>query len=145
MNERGFRNDGAARFRAVWLVPPRYGSAMTNATVLGGTYDPAGFDAGTVLERTGWHLEARGACRGDVCVPLAPGVADDPVTLAEALGVGLAHDERHGLWAIGPEARARTITDVTLPDLELPTRTGAPFPLRSLIGRRGLLVAWASW
>jgi hypothetical protein len=102
-------------------------------------------DAPALLARTGWHLEDRGACRGEVCVPLAPGVADDPVALAEALGIGLAHDERHGLWSVGPEARGRTITDVALPDLELRTRAGVPFSLRSLVGRRGLLVAWASW
>ena len=102
-------------------------------------------DAATLLTTTGWHLEDRGACRGDRCVPVSPAVRDDPAALATALGVGVAHDEAHDLWAVGPEARGRTITEAVLPDIALASREGETVGLRSLIGRRGVLVAWASW
>ena len=102
-------------------------------------------DTATLLASTGWHLEDRGACRGDRCVPVPPSTLDDTAALAEALGVGVAHDDEHDLWAIGPDARTRTIVDATLPDLALSSREGDTVGLRSLIGRRGILVAWASW
>jgi hypothetical protein len=101
-------------------------------------------DVPTLLARTGWHVEDRGACRGDVCVPL-PERSDDPAALAGALAIGLAHDDERGVWAIGPDARTNTLTSAALPDLTLPTRDGAPFALPSLVGRRGVLLAWASW
>jgi hypothetical protein len=104
-----------------------------------------GLDAPTLLDITGWHLEDRGACRGDHCVPLPSAARADVSALGGALGVGLAHDEASDLWAIGPDATARTITDAALPDVALASREGATVGLRSLVGRRGILVAWASW
>jgi hypothetical protein len=102
-------------------------------------------DQAALLAATGWHVEARGACRDDVCVPLTEDATADVDALATALGVGVAHDEARGLWAIGPDARAHTIADPTLPDLTLRSRQGSDVALRSLVGRRGVLVAWASW
>ena len=102
-------------------------------------------DADALLELTGWHLEPRGACRGAVCVPVSEAAKSDPEALAGALGIGLARDADRGLWAIGPDARQHALQDATLPDLVLPSRHGDAVPLRSLIGRRGVLVAWASW
>lgn len=102
-------------------------------------------DTTALLNTTGWHLADRGACRGDVCVPVDETTRRDPVALARAINVGLAHDHEHGVWAIGPQARGRTLSEPRLPDVTLAARDGAKVSLRSLIGRRGMLVAWASW
>jgi hypothetical protein len=93
--------------------------------------------------RTGWSIKPQGACRGEVCVPLrSPFSVED---LAERLGMGLVADEKHGLWALGPEAGGRALSSAELPDIVLPDREGRDFALRSLRGTKVFMVAWASW
>jgi hypothetical protein len=109
--------------------------------------DPADFTA-----RTGWHLEPRGACKADLCVPL-PATAEtddgalDVRVVADTLGMSLVHDAAHQIWALGPETRVtgRALSTATAPELELPNVDGSPFRLSSLLGQKVLLVAWASW
>ena len=117
---------------------------MTNArtsTVITDDLQPS-----TLLDLTGWHLEDRGACRDDICVPVAEKERTDATSLAAALNVALVHDDQHGVWAVGPEARTHALASATLPDIALRRAdSGAPFSLASLIGRRGVLMAWASW
>jgi hypothetical protein len=99
--------------------------------------------------RTGWVIKPEGACKEDVCVPLPEGNAGpgvDARVLSERLGMPLVHDEDSGLWALGPESlNGRALSTATAPDLTLPDLEGNPFSLSSLLGRRVLLVAWASW
>jgi hypothetical protein len=59
--------------------------------------------------------------------------------------MALVHDERHGLWALGPEAGGPALARAELPDLVLPDRDGRDFALRSLRGTKVFMVAWASW
>jgi hypothetical protein len=93
--------------------------------------------------RTGWSIKAEGACRGDVCVPLkAPFDVRD---LAQRLGMALVHDDRHELWALGPESGGKALTSAQLPDIVLPDRDGREFALRSLRGTKLFMIAWASW
>jgi hypothetical protein len=99
---------------------------------------PAGLE-----QRTGWALKPEGACRGDVCVPLARPF--DLRDLARRLGMELVHDEHHGLWALGPEAGGRALHSAELPDIVLPDRNGDDFALRSLRGAKVCMIAWASW
>lgn len=100
------------------------------------------------LEReTGWAIRPEGACRGSVCVP---GHFEGPVlkleVVAERLGMGVVHDEHHGLWALGPSTvTGRALESAEAPDFTLPDLAGNPFGLRSLRGQRVVLVAWASW
>ena len=97
--------------------------------------------------RAGWKLEPEGVCKGDRCVPMPrreDGTLDARV-LAERLGMALVHDEKHGLWALGPESSGRALASAELPDITLPDRAGQPFALSSLRGTKVLLVAWASW
>lgn len=96
---------------------------------------------------TGWAIKPEGACKGDVCVPLGEldGAELDVQALAGRLNMPLIHDERHRLWCLGPESGGRVLTSVEAPDFELPDLDGKPFRLRSLLGRKVLLVAWASW
>ncbi|MDP9380486.1 MAG: hypothetical protein M3Q29_10130 [Chloroflexota bacterium] len=97
--------------------------------------------------RTGWQIKPEGACKGDRCVPMplgGEGRVDVP-QLADRLGMPLVHDEASGLWCLGPEAGGRALSGVQAPDLVLPDIRGGQFSLRSMLGKKVLLVAWASW
>ena len=98
-------------------------------------------------EETGWAIKAEGACRGPMCVPLpAEGSRLSLASLAEHLGMGLVHDERHGLWAVGPSTvSGRALESAEAPDFTLPDLSGRPFRFSSLRGQKVVLVAWASW
>jgi hypothetical protein len=96
---------------------------------------------------TGWRLKPEGACRGPVCVPLPDQGPRLPLELlSERLGMGLVHDETHGLWALGPPTvTGRALQSADAPDFELPDFDGGWFRLQSLRGQKVVLVAWASW
>jgi hypothetical protein len=94
-------------------------------------------------QRTGWAIKPEGACRGDVCVPLP--LPFDLTELAKRLRMALVHDEKHGLWALGPESGDHALASAELPDLVLPDSGGRDFALRSLRGTKVIMVAWASW
>ena len=108
-------------------------------------------DVGSLRHDTGWDVKPEGACRGDVCVPLPAEARHDDgrldaTVLAERLGMPLVHDDAHGLWSLGPATvTGRALATAEAPDLELPDLDGNPFRLSSLLGRKVLLVAWASW
>ena len=99
---------------------------------------------------TGWDPKPQGLCRGEVCVP-APGARRDDGTVdvlaaARRLGMPVVRDDLHAHTAIGPgSTTGRTLSTAAAPDPELIDRTGAPFRLSSLHGRKVLLVAWASY
>jgi hypothetical protein len=106
--------------------------------------DPAVFAA-----RTGWEAKPEGLCKGEVCVP-APGATRsdgllDVEVVADRLRMPLVRDDIHGLWALGPESGGRALTTAVVPDLTLQDRDGSPFQLSALLGRKAVLVAWASW
>lgn len=106
-------------------------------------------DADELAVRTGWELKPEGLCRADMCIPLPEqpdGGRLDAEVLAERLGSPLLHDEEAGLWALGPATLGKALDSAELPRIVLPDiRTGEPFDLTSLRGRRALLIAWASW
>lgn len=99
--------------------------------------------------RTGWQFKPEGACKGDVCVPLAAPVEGDTINVedvADQLGLPIIHDADHGLWAIGPESMgARALASVEAPNLTLPTLNGDTFELHSLRGQKVVLVAWSPY
>jgi hypothetical protein len=96
---------------------------------------------------TGWVLKPEGACRGALCVPLPEaGPTLDARMLSERLGMPLVQNERHRVWALGPPTvSGRALDSAEAPDFLLPDLEGEPFRLRSLRGRKIVLVAWASW
>jgi hypothetical protein len=109
-------------------------------------------DSDELEARTGWSIKPEGACKAEVCVPLAGDVrrADgrvDVSALAERLGMPLVADETHGIWALGPETSitGRALSTAVAPDLTLTDVHGDEFDLATLRGRKVLLVAWASW
>jgi hypothetical protein len=93
--------------------------------------------------RTGWEIKPEGACRGEVCVPLPHPF--DVQELSRRLRMPLVHDERHGLWALGPQSEGHALTTAELPDIVLPDRQRNDFALRSLRGTKVFMIAWASW
>jgi hypothetical protein len=100
--------------------------------------------------RTGWAIKPAGACKGEACVPLGPGVLRDGMVdlsrFAERLRMPIVHDAEHGLWALGPESLGeRALTTAVAPELVLPDLAGKEFTLSSLRGQKVVLTAWASW
>jgi hypothetical protein len=103
-------------------------------------------DISAFEERTGWAIKPQGACKAELCVPLPPAEGTiDARVLSERLGMPLISDDKHGLWALGPETLGRALASADAPDFELPDRNGSPFRLSSLRGLKVLLLAWASW
>jgi hypothetical protein len=95
---------------------------------------------------TGWDIKPEGACKGEVCVPLAPSDGFDLTATAERLRMGVIRDEAAGLWAIGPESLGdRALVSAEAPELTLNDLDGNPFSLSSLRGQKVLLVAWAPY
>ena len=101
--------------------------------------DPIDFEV-----RTGWAIKPEGACKDVRCVPLPEGPLDAGI-LSERLGMPLVHDEAAGLWCLGPESGGRALASAEAPEIALPDWQGNEFSLRSLHGRKVLLLAWASW
>jgi len=57
----------------------------------------------------------------------------------------LVGEERHEVWALGPEAGGHALRSSELPNIVLPDRHGGDFSLRSLRGTKVFMIAWASW
>lgn len=99
--------------------------------------------------RCGWKLDDRGACRGEVCFPLTPdtrkdGILDVP-KFAQQLNMPIVQDKRHGIWSLGPHSGGGALVSAAAPALVLPDLEGNLFDLSSLLGKKVLLIAWASW
>jgi hypothetical protein len=97
---------------------------------------------------TGWELKPEGLCRGERCVPFPQansGGTVDVRAIAERLRMPLVRDERHGLWALGPESGGHCLETAELPELGLSDVDGRPFDFASLRGEKVLIAAWASW
>ena len=99
---------------------------------------------------TGWHLEPRGVCRGESCVPAPSGAGwsrDGHFNLsafATHLGRQSARDEDAGVWSFGPPT-GHTFEGNRAPDFELPDFSGKVHSLSQYRGRKVLLITWASW
>ncbi len=108
------------------------------------TVDRSAFEA-----RTGWQLKPEGACKGEVCIPLAEqpeGDILDLASIAEQMGLALVEDAEHGLWALGPETvGSRALATAEAPNLTLPTIDGDTFELASLRGQKVFLYAWSPY
>ena len=98
-------------------------------------------------EQTGWSLKPEGLCRDDRCVPFpaASNGSVDARAVAERLRMPVVHDEKHGLWAIGPESGGHVLESAELPPIVLADVDGHPFDFASLRGRKLVISAWASW
>jgi hypothetical protein len=107
--------------------------------------DDLAMSAADFAVATGWEIKPEGACRADVCVPLAPGEFDFADT-ASRLGMAVVADEARGRWAIGPESLgARALATAQAPELVLGDLAGTEFSLSSLRGQKVVLVSWAPY
>ena len=94
-------------------------------------------------ESTGWEIKPEGACKGDVCVPLA-GSGFDLLATAERLGMAVVSEP--GLWAVGPETlEGRALTSADASDFHLPDLDGEEFHISSLRGQKVVVVSWAPY
>ena len=95
---------------------------------------------------TGWEIKPEGACKADVCVPLDQSNGFDVAATAQRLRMALVHDERAGLWALGPESLGdRALVSAQAPELVLDDLDGNTFRLSSLRGQKVAIVSWAPY
>ena len=79
------------------------------------------------------------------CVPLASAMTGWSTSrgFAGRLGMPVVHDERHQVWAAGPEARGCFLQSAVCPEIVLPDLDGSRFDVASLRGQKVLPVVWA--
>jgi AhpC/TSA family len=105
---------------------------------------------------TGWELKPQGLCRDDRCVPIPAARRDDFLrdgglvnlgALARQLGQPVVHDDQNGVWFFSEPANSRTeaLRSLEAPDFTLPDLDGNPRSLSDYLGRKVLLMSWASW
>jgi hypothetical protein len=103
--------------------------------------------AADFLDGTGWDIKPQGACKAEVCVPLASAESGfDLTATAERLGMAIVTDEASGLTAIGPESIGdRALATAQAPELVLSDLDGNEFRLSSLLGQKVVIVSWAPY
>ena len=102
---------------------------------------------------TGWDLMPEGLCRGEVCVPRRDGdgvLVDDQIDLAAFAALmqrPLAYDADAGIAVLAdaPASHAAAFDARLAPAWTLPDLDGNPVSSSDFVGRKKLLVAWASW
>ena len=104
-------------------------------------------------ELLGWEWRAEGLCRETVCVPVADrsqvehdeGI--DILAVAEILDRPTVIDPDAGLLVVGQPAgdRLEALHGRRAPDFTLPDLTGSLHSFSDWVGRKRLLVAFASW
>lgn len=99
---------------------------------------------------TGWHLEDRGVCRGDQCIPVPSGAVwsdrdgFDLGAFAKHRGQAMAHAAAPDLWSFGPPV-AQPFEGSEAPDFTLPDFEGRLHSLSDYRGKKVVLMTWASW
>jgi len=114
-------------------------------------------EARELARRTGWELKPQGLCRGELCFLLADGAALTSTregstyvnftALANEVGFPWVCNLQHRTWYFGPDpnARATALKSLKAPDFELPDIDGLVHRLSDNLGKKTLLVSWASW
>ncbi len=99
----------------------------------------------------GFILKPEGACRGPLCIPVAPDmVRGDAVNLtafAQSVGQCVVAEPDARIWSIGemPAQGGDLATSRIAPDFTLPDRLGRPVHLAGFRGKKALVITWASW
>jgi hypothetical protein len=99
----------------------------------------------------GFEVKPQGACRADVCIPIARtmrrGQLFDLTAFARKVGEAVVADTGARVWSFGAiEAlRGSFLGSRVAPDVSIPDRRGRPVKLSAFHGRKVLLLTWASW
>jgi hypothetical protein len=110
---------------------------------------PIQVDAARFAAATGWELKPEGLCRGAACVPVKGTdiVVDGSIDVgafADRLGQVVVVDADRGIVAIGGDPMSRG-HGASLADVSLPSVHGGEIDLADFVGKKTLLIAWASW
>ena len=101
----------------------------------------------------GWTLKSEGLCRGEVCVPvrdraaLLDGEDIELAAFASVLGRPVVIDPQERAAALGTATTDQAARMATLeaPDFTLPDLEGKLHSLSDHLGKKVLLIAYASW
>jgi hypothetical protein len=135
---------------ALTLVAADRPSEVPATVRAGGTLT---LDRADLEQATGWELRDEGLCHGDVCVPVRDRdalVVDGEISLpafAAALRRPLVAEPAAGVAVLGESADALAEVGESLvaPPFTLPDLDGKPVSLADFMGRKRLLMFWASW
>jgi hypothetical protein len=98
----------------------------------------------------GFELKLHGACRGDICIPLAAscrrGALLDLTSFAKLTGQPVVCDADARVWSFGEmPALGSGLSSRVAPPVVVPDRAGRPVRLAGFRGKKILVVTWASW
>jgi len=98
-----------------------------------------------------FELKPQGACREDICIPIPPamtrGAYFNLTAFAQRVGQRVVADVPSRVWSFGeiPVVRGAFLESRMAPDFSVPDRKGRPVKLSQFLGKKVLLVTWASW
>jgi hypothetical protein len=99
----------------------------------------------------GFELKPQGACREDICIPIARAMLRGDLfnltAFATRVGQKFIVDPSARVWSFGeiPVVQGAYVESRIAPDVEIPDRQGRPVRLSRFRGEKVLLVTWASW
>ena len=97
----------------------------------------------------GFELKPQGACREDVCIPVAKNLRHGEffnlTGFAQKVHQPVVTDS--GVWSFGdiPLLRGAFVNSRVAPDFAVPDRKGRVVHLSDFRGKKVLIVTWASW
>jgi hypothetical protein len=98
-----------------------------------------------------FEVKPQGACRADVCIPIPKtmirGAFFNLTAFAKKAGQAVVADAGARVWSFGeiPVVRGSFLESRMAPDVTVPDRHGRPVRLADFLGKKVLLVTWASW
>jgi hypothetical protein len=96
-----------------------------------------------------FELKPQGACRADMCIPIAKTLKNGPwfnlTGFSRKLGQAYVSDS--GVWSFGeiPVMRGSFYNSRIAPDFAVPDRKGKVVHLSDFRGKKVLVFTWASW
>ena len=107
----------------------------------------------------GFEIKPQGVCLDELCIPLRQDEDSDlfvtrrgqawfnMTQLAERLDQAFVVDQEHRVWSFGelPVKRTAFLESAQAPDFTLQDRDGNDVRLSDFLGKKVLIVTWASW
>jgi hypothetical protein len=99
----------------------------------------------------GFELKPQGACRADVCIPIARtmtrGNTFNLTAFSQRVGQRVVADTSSRVWSFAeiPVVRGAYLESRMAPEVAIPDRKGRVVRLSRFRGKKVLLVTWASW